>query len=269
MNKKLLPIFNFFCFIYRKIFAKKAFFLFNKSLAMVALNGLGLMNFGLQESGELNFIKKHLPTDKQTTVFDIGAHQGNYSAMIFQHCNQATIYAFEPHPKSFQKLKQRFTNKNFQAFNLGAGSINQEISLYDLQSNDGSEIACTNPEIITEIHKGQAIAHQIKVIKLDDFITKYQINKIDLLKIDAEGYELNILKGLTKALDQKIIDLIQFEFNEMNVYNKVFFKDFLDLLGDNYDLFRLLPNGLLPLDNYRPLFYELFAFQNIIAIKKA
>ena len=52
-----------------------------------------------------------------------------------------------------------------------------------------------------------------------------------------------------------------------NFYSKVWMKDFVELLNE-YDLYRLLPDGPVALGPYRPLTHEIFGFQNIVAIKQ-
>jgi hypothetical protein len=94
------------------------------------------------------------------------------------------------------------------------------------------------------------------------------VNEIDLLKIDVEGGELNVLKGCKGAIREKKIKVIHFEFNEMNTLCRVFFKDFIAALP-YYVFFRMLPSGLIPLGEYRPLMHEIFAFQNIVAMHNA
>lgn len=93
------------------------------------------------------------------------------------------------------------------------------------------------------------------------------IDYIDLLKIDAEGNELEILKGSSNLLKEGRIGYIFFEFNEMNIISRVFFRDFYKLLS-NYEIYRLLPKGLILLKDC-PVETELFAFQNILAMNKA
>ena len=63
------------------------------------------------------------------------------------------------------------------------------------------------------------------------------------------------------------IAVIQFEFNEMNVVSRVFMKDFLAILP-NYRIFRLLPEGAIQFAVYDPTFMEVFAYQNIVAIRR-
>jgi len=74
-----------------------------------------------------------------------------------------------------------------------------------------------------------------------------------------------VLRGGIKTLKKKKIKAIHFEFNEMNVVSRCFFRDFWKIL-DQYKFYRLLPNGMLEIRNYTPLSCEIFAYQNIVAI---
>lgn len=61
------------------------------------------------------------------------------------------------------------------------------------------------------------------------------------------------------------IKAIQFEFNIMNIASKSYFLDFWKILSD-YKFYRLLPNGMVKIEQYKPWYCEIFAFQNIVAI---
>ena len=56
----------------------------------------------------------------------------------------------------------------------------------------------------------------IETVKGDDFLSENHINKIDLLKIDTEGSEMEVLKGFEKSIDNKIIRAVQFEYGYIN-----------------------------------------------------
>ena len=75
-----------------------------------------------------------------------------------------------------------------------------------------------------------------------------------------------MLKGAVKTIENNIIDIIQIEFNEMNVVSRTFMKDLVDLLP-SFTFYRLMPDGMRPLGEYNPVVYEIFAFQNIVAIR--
>jgi hypothetical protein len=53
----------------------------------------------------------------------------------------------------------------------------------------------------------------------------------------------------------------------MNVISRAFFRDFYTLLPD-YAFYRLLPDGPVPLGEYSPILWELFASQNIVAVRR-
>ncbi|MDQ5950777.1 MAG: hypothetical protein QG639_53, partial [Patescibacteria group bacterium] len=94
-----------------------------------------------------------------------------------------------------------------------------------------------------------------------------KIKSIDLLKIDAEGNELAVLKGCKHLLEKNKVQIVQFEFNETHAYSHVLVKDFYDVLP-SFEFYRLLPNAAIKLGHYRPLTHELFGFQNIVAVRK-
>jgi FkbM family methyltransferase len=252
--------------LYRRLFCGKAFYKYNKILFDLSKHGIGILNFeNSRVSGEAFFVER-FKTLKNGTVFDIGAHMGDYSELLRRTNDSLDIYCFEPHPVTFAKL-QTHARKGVNVYNLAIGNTNGEFKLFDYKDKDGSEHATVYKEVIESIHKGSPIEHTVQMKKLDDFIAENKIPVINLLKIDAEGHELDILKGCENSLRNNIIEIIHFEFNEMNVVSRVFFKDFWDMLPDFY-FYRMLPDALIRIEEYNPLLCELFAFQNIAAIRK-
>jgi len=122
-------------------------------------------------------------------------------------------------------------------------------------------------EVIEEIHKSETIKTEINITTIDDFVKEYNIKEIALLKIDTEGNELSVLQGAVNSLKESIINVIQIEFNEMNIISHTFLRDFIKILP-NYKFYRLLPTELLEIKDYTPVYHEIFAFQNIIAFRQ-
>lgn len=151
---------------------------------------------------------------------------------------------------------------------MGVSSSEGVLKLYDYENGDGSEHASLYRDVIEKIHQGKAAEHEVKVITLNEFAIEHQIERVLLLKIDTEGHELDVLKGFEPYIRKNKVDLIHFEFNEMNVASRVFFKDFWEFLP-NYDFYRMLQDGLIPIENYNPVYCEIFAYQNIVAKLKA
>ncbi len=255
--------------IYTFLFARKIFFKLNRFLFKLSIHGLGLRNNSNQFlSGENSFIKELIKKEefKKGVIFDVGANIGDYSIFIRENKVNTQIYAFEPHPDTFQQLLNNTLNLNINHFNVGLGDSTFETIIFDYKSNNGSQHASVYKEVIEDIHKSEVIETKISISTLDSIVDKYNIEQISLLKIDTEGNELSVIKGATKTIAASKINYIQIEFNEMNVISHTFLRDFMKLLP-NYKFYRLLPTEMLEIDEYVPLYHELFAFQNIIAVK--
>lgn len=261
-----------FLAIYRFIFCRSVLYRFNYHLQRLTLRGIGIMNSeGNDITGE-TFLLRSLRGKNITTVIDIGANTGGYSEEVQRYIPNATIYAIEPHPLTFKRLKKHLTGKAYQLRNLGMGERSGKGILYDFaddavlkSTQPTSTLASTVKSVITSFHKQQVQSFSFPLMTLDTFVHKERIESIDLLKIDTEGNELQVLKGAQMLLKHKKIRFIQFEFNEMNAYAGTFFKDFIELLP-GYTFYRLMPYGLYPMGPYKPSTHEIFAFQNILAV---
>ncbi len=233
-----------------------------------SLHMMGILNYqDDRASGERAFLRRYLGNVPSAVVLDIGANQGAYSRLVLDFAPKATIHAFEPHPVTFRTLK-KISAPNFMAHQLAIGERQGTIALFDYADEDGSAHASVYQDVFNVIHKKPARRYEVKCETLDQIMRTLGVDYIDLLKIDTEGHELSVLKGAKASIAAGTIGAIQFEFNEMNVISRTFFKDFLDLLP-SYKFYRLLPNGALALTNYRPVFHEIFAFQNIVCLHEA
>jgi FkbM family methyltransferase len=200
---------------------------------------------------------------KEPVFFDIGANVGNYTAKLAAVFPGALIHAFEPHPVNYRKLRE-VAAPGIKAHHIALGKSGGETELYDRADTDGSTHASIYKEVISEIHKAEIRSYRVAVDTLDTIAEKEKIRFIDFMKIDTEGNELDVLGGAKRLLGERAIGCIHFEFNEMHMISRAYFRDFRKVLGD-YSLYRLLPRGLLPLDD-TPVLTEIFAYQNIIAI---
>jgi FkbM family methyltransferase len=233
----------------------------------LGLRGLGILNHENRNmSGELTFLRQCLKDKNNPVILDVGANVGGYSRDIVSISPSATVFAFEPHPLTFERLVSNVKpHGSIHPLNYAVGDRPGRQILYDRRSELGTAHASMFREVIEDIHKAQSSGHEVNVITLDEFIDEKGLACVDLLKIDTEGYELNVLKGGVKAIRSGVFRAIQFEFNEMNVLSRVFFKDFIEVLPQ-YQFHRMLPGGLQRIDHYSPVRCVLFAFQNIVAI---
>ena len=256
---------------WRFIAARPSFQRINELMLDCSLRGLGILNYESDRlSGEKYFLEKllplYLPNDK-FFVLDIGAHIGEYTKKIASANPNASIWAFEPNPKTFMKLKENIKETNVLMVNKGLGSKEAEVAFYDRKDRDGSSAhGSLYREVIEEIHHVESVELIVPLTTLDDCTQEVSRKKISLIKIDAEGHELEVLKGARELIEGNWVDLFHIEFNEMNIISRVFFKD-IALILSSYQAYRILPNGVIQLKE-SPFRTELFGFQNIIFVNK-
>lgn len=215
--------------------------------------------------GEERFLRRVAGGLRTATVLDVGANAGDYARHVRTLAPKARIIAFEPHPRTFAKLATAATAHRFEAVNAAVSDSVGSVTLYDFPDADGSTQASLDPGVIA-LHGGMApVAHQVTCTTLDAFAKERDLDRIDLLKIDTEGFDLNVLKGAASLLAERRIGLIHFEFIGSNIVRRVTMRDFFEVLG-GYALSRICLNGdLLPLGRYSPKFHELFVRHNLVA----
>ena len=216
--------------------------------------------------GEERFIAARLADAPPGILFDIGANHGAYALYLRRVSPQSTIYAFEPHPRTFATLQARLADDpNIRLFNLAVSDVPGALKLYDFASEDGSTQASLDPEAI-RLFSTEMVAHDVTVTTIDAFMAEHAIARIDLLKIDTEGFDLAVLRGATAALAARAIGAIHFEFIPANIARHVTMRDFFAVLA-GYRIYRQCMNGgLVPLDPYDVKRCEIYVTQNLVAL---
>ncbi len=164
----------------------------------------------------INFIKK-----KNPTIIDIGGNRGESIQNFLRFNKNLKIICFEPKKNSFEYIKKKYKKKNIRIFNFGIGNKQKKVSLYtptiyNYEFSSLSATDLTNLKIrlnsFFKVLKNdfKFIKEIIKIKKLDKFNLKP-----DLIKIDAEGSELDILKSSIQTI-KKYQPLLIIEFNQIN-----------------------------------------------------
>ncbi len=138
------------------------------------------------------------------TIFDVGANKGQTTLDYRQKFPEAKIFAFEPVSKTFEVLLSNIgDDSQVSCLNLALGEeIKEETML--VQGTSGSNTIYDAGKVSDLA--GQSI-ETVKIITLDRFMqeNEAQIDRIDLLKIDTEGYECQVLKGAEATLSSEKI----------------------------------------------------------------
>ena len=164
-----------------------------------------------------NFYKQLIKRDD--LCFDVGAHLGDRVSSWLSI--GASVVAFEPQPKFSKYLSEKFANKpGFHLENIGvSGSVgNMEFNVCNryptLSSLQGKEWESQLNENSNLNIKFDTI-HEIEVSTLDEMIIKYGVPQF--VKIDVEGHEKEVLKGLSQKVDCLSFEFLSFNKEELNL----------------------------------------------------
>ena len=202
-----------------------------------------LLNFfdNFQQKKIIDFFKKQ--SIKKLVLFDVGAHHGETVFLFHRNFNIRKIYCFEASNQNFRILKNNIKKKKLTDIcklnNLAAGEVKKSFFINQTRETSSSTINEFNKNShylkkkikILNFNKVEDFYKKIpiKIIKISDYINENKISKIDILKIDTEGYELKVLKGLNP--NQKIVRFIYFEHHYDNMIVKNYtFKDINNIL---------------------------------------
>jgi FkbM family methyltransferase len=181
-------------------------------------------------------------------VFDVGANVGDWSnAFLNQFLGDATIYAFEPASATFETLVRRTSGRLVHAHQCGLGDADGKSELFN--ADPDSTIASMYP--LAQDHAWRTEAREAIIIRtVDSFCSEHGITKIDFLKLDIEGHEIAAIQGAQRMLKEGAVRFIQFEFGFRQMDSRTYFRDFWKMLSTQYQIFRIVQDGLYPILAY-------------------
>ena len=181
------------------------------------------------------YLKKHYKQliNPGDYVLDIGANIGFHTMYFAELCGpEGLVFAFEPIQLNYAALLDNLSLNSFsqiRTVNAALGNENREIDIH-------IDPAATNPgayNLLTEGKKNTSIT----CLKGDYYLENVAVKKIDFIKIDVEGYEYEVLKGLKQTISRFRPSII-FEYDrnyqlKMNADARLIF-DFLKELNYNF-----------------------------------
>ena len=132
--------------------------------------------------------------------FDIGANEGQTATEALRIFPAARVFSFEPHPITFETLKSRFGNNGRVAcYNIALSNENGTAVMYEYSKSTINSLTSKARYAVRQEKKSVGEV-PVKVSSLDWFCKDQNIDRIDVLKIDTEGHELEVLKGAVEFI---------------------------------------------------------------------
>jgi FkbM family methyltransferase len=184
--------------------------------------------------------------DEAPVVFDVGFHDGASTREILRARPKARVFGFDPSRDALRRHRQDFAADSRIVFvDRGLARIPGELPFYDYEN------MCNSFAPRKETGLAPPASYEAQITTLDLFCGENGIDHVNFLKIDAEGYDLDVLEGAKDILSRQGVDIFMFEFASGWSATKRY-------LWEAHDYFEPLPYRLFHLFNgfLCPLVYD-------------
>jgi FkbM family methyltransferase len=158
-------------------------------------------------------LEKLAAPQKFRAVVDVGANQGDFSKLFLRHFPSAIIHALEPVQATFGRLQQALSSE--PRVRLHPIAASNQTGTAVIRTFASSEKNTLVAELTDSLRVEPAGEEKIKTARLDEFLDETKLERIDFLKIDVEGFEMEVLDGCGRYLDPSTIPYIFFEFHRV------------------------------------------------------
>ena len=213
------------------------------------------------ESAEVRFVQRYLK--RGMTVLDIGAHHGLYTLFASKLVGPGgKVVAFEPSPRERGQLQRNVrlnfcSNVHIERYALG--STHSQTDLYVVEWGEDGCNSLRPPVVGSKTNRVR-----VDVVPFDEAAARLGVTRVDFIKLDVEGAELDVLTGASALLQSASRPVLLIEVYDIRTrpwgYEAREIVEFLDRL--RYSWFQLLDNGSL-----RPISAKLDVYDaNLVAL---
>ncbi len=149
-------------------------------------------------------------TDQSKVIFDVGANIGYYTVQFAQRTN-GLVYAFEPMNYQYDVLLKNIELNKLSNICPVQKIVSDKNGIQRIYFSGMYNTAASSMVVETDDYE------DVPSITLDTFCDKNEIEEVDMIKIDVEGNELNVLKGLKKKLESNKVNHIFIEIVESHL----------------------------------------------------
>lgn len=153
--------------------------------------------YGAYELDELELMRTLLAGRERPVALDIGANVGHHTLYLASFC--AEVHAFEPYAAVAQGLDEKIARNDLahvHVHRIGLGDSDEELDFFaprGINTGTGSFVAQH------EVANNEAVG-RLRLARADRYLEGLGLARVDLVKLDVEGFELNVLRGMQDCL---------------------------------------------------------------------
>lgn len=184
---------------------------------------------------DISWLEQLLPYNP--VFIDIGAYLGEDTCRTSKIWPKSRIYAFEPNPRAFGILEatlKQLELTNIKAYNWAVSNYNGTATLYLSHGLSGNDLSYEHQSSLLPPSAAMEVEYQgphidVPCVILDDWCQQNKITRVDVLRIESEGLELQILQSSPKILQTAKIVMLQSFFSPLRqeMSNYFYLKDYL------------------------------------------
>ena len=210
------------------------------------VNGVLLRPLGLRLTTDIprnpiNDMRQLLRTQDVNLIVDGGGHVGRYSVALARVFPKARIITFEPCSETFASLQQNVARfKAIEPVRLALGAKNEKQTLLKNASSGASSLRQPTAEgdryfaeTVTQIG-----SEEVEVVSLQTFCKERGIHRIDVLKLDLQGHEMDAIVGMEELIGSTSIIFSEVHFVETYAGSPLFSDIESYLRNKEFDFYR-------------------------------
>jgi len=197
------------------------------------------------ESDLQRWILRFSQAGEQIHVADVGANVGRWSESMLAAASKADretdlrLHAFEPDSGAFARLAEALDGTPARLSRTALGD-RQGTSLFHVVAP-----AAGRNSLYPVLGANQTVQENVATTTLDSYAEESGVARFALVKIDAEGHDLAVLRGARGMLADHRITVAQFEYNHRWILARFFIRDAFEfLLALGYQVGKLTPRGV-------------------------
>ena len=153
--------------------------------------------YGAYEKEGLFFLRDLVSQRSDPVFLDVGANVGQHSLFMSKYCRQ--VHSFEPYEKVRTRVVEKIALNNIDniaVHGVGLGEREEYLDYYEpIGANLGT--GSFNPGHASDNNR---LLGKLKLVRGDDFLANLKLDRVDLIKIDVEGFEKFVLAGLKETI---------------------------------------------------------------------